>query len=139
MATTITALRDAIRTQLATISGLRAHAEFPDQVATPAAMVRPTEITYHETFRSTIAEIGFEVVLLAAPLGLGVARAQDALDGYLNSSDAKSIKRVLELDGTLGGIAHEVRVLTASEIGGIEYAGGEFAGAKWQVRLTAEL
>lgn len=142
MTTTITALRAAIQVRLDTIDGLRATAEWPDQVNAPAAFpLLPEEnaIEYHQAFGGTKAAIRFEVWLLAFPIDKSLKRGQEKLDTYLNVSDSLSIKAALEADQTLGGISDYILCQRAFHYGAIEANGLYYAGVKFEVEVCAAL
>ena len=87
-------VRDGLKTRLATITGLRAHDVWPDQVNTPAAMVRPISDPIQETL-SGIQSWRFEIVLIGYPAQQGMARGQETLDGYLAASGSQSVAAAL--------------------------------------------
>jgi DNA-binding NtrC family response regulator len=59
--------------------------------------------------------------------------AQDAVDQYLNSTGALSIKAAVEADVTLGGAAYTSRVTGWSDYGTIVIGGTEYMGARLSV------
>ena len=131
---TLTELRDGLKTRLATISGLHAYAEFPDQVVTPAAIVRPL----HGRFRSALSghpQTAFEILMVVSLPRLD--KAQDALDPYLSETGAQSIFAALEADRTLGGVADDILVGTADQdwrdYGGVTLGGVEYLSARIDV------
>lgn len=139
MTTTISALRDGLQVRLATIGGLRTSDTYPDQVNAPQALVGNPDVEYHQTYGSGYAVITFEIILLAFALQKGVKRGQDALDSYLNSTDANSVKKAIEGDCTLGGIAHDLIVKRVYDYGQIAYGDVPYAGCKWRVEVHADL
>lgn len=127
-------VRSALQTRLATISGLRAYSTWPDQVHAPAALVRPVSMRFSETMddRHTMM---FEVILLAAPVGDGLARAQDKLDPYLDESGTSSVRAAIEADVQLGGKAEYVTVTGWRQYASMEVGGVEFLGAIFDVAV----
>jgi len=132
----LTQLRDGLKTRLATISGLRAYAEFPDAVVVPAAIVRPLR----GQFRSALSghpQTAFEVLVLVSMPRLD--KAQDALDPYLADTGASSIFAALEGDRTLGGVADDILVGTDDwdwrDYGGVVVNGIEYLSARIDVLI----
>lgn len=130
-------VRDGIKTQLATITGLRAHDVWPDQINTPAALVKPTGWTYDLSMGSSrgIDHAVFDIVVLAASAQNGLARGQDALDQYLASSGATSILAAIKADKTLSGYAQTCALSGGTDYGTLEVNDIDYVGA----RLTLEV
>lgn len=132
----LAAVRDGLKTRLATISGLRAHDVWPDQVNAPAALVRPISDPIQETL-SGIQSWRFEVVLVGYPAQQGMARGQETLDEYLAAAGSKSVAAALRGDRTLGGIVSTLDVSGWRDYGvldlgvGIEYVGAVFDVQVW--------
>lgn len=125
---TLGQVRDGLQTRLATISGLRTHATWPDTVNPPAALVRPLGSTFDQRYGNGTV-IHFEIVLV---LQLGTLRtAQDALDAYLDPSGASSIVAAIEGDRTLGGYADTLAVLGWHDYGGLEIGTVAYLGVKF--------
>ena len=133
----LAAVRSGLQVRLATISGLRAYTVWPDQVNTPAALVRPVSDPYQLTL-TNVQTWTFEVVLVAFPAQDGIARGQDALDPYLAFAGTQSIRAALVGDKTLGGIVSTLSVdgwrsYGVIDIGiGIEYIGATVDVQVWQ-------
>lgn len=128
----ISAIRDAIKTRLETISGLRVYDTVPGTVVVPAAIVAPGDplIVFDVAFARGGDSINF-VVLLLVQYAVGRV-AQDNLDGYLATSGTSSVKAVV--DGTLGNVVQDACVTTARAYGihrfnDVDYLGVEFAVA----------
>jgi hypothetical protein len=136
---TVTQIRDALATRLATISGLRAHATHPDTINAPAAVVRPDRRDFSLSMGSAPGaanSIAFVVTLYAASAENGLERGQAALDAYLDDSGSSSIKAAIEGDRTLGGTVTTCRVVRwydydTYEAGGIEYVACRFEVEAW--------
>lgn len=133
----LAAVRDGIKTRLATIAGLRAHDVWPDQVNTPAVLVRPIRDPYQLTLGNQ-QTWSFELVVVAHPAQQGVARGQEVLDEYLADAGTKSLKAALRGDRTLGGIVSTLDVQGWRDYGvldlgiGIEYVGAIVDVQVWQ-------
>lgn len=130
------ALRDGLKTRLATISGLRAHDTMPEQLNPPAAVVGgPERIEFDSTFARGADRYLIPIRLFASRAD---ARAgQDLLDGYLAASGPTSVKAAIEGDGTLGGVAHTTRVTEARNYGKYTVADVEFLGVEFLVEIIA--
>jgi len=131
----LSALRDGLKTRLATISGLRVHDTIPGQVNGPAAVVELEAISYDSAMARGADDYVFVVRLV---VGTAVDRVgQDKLDGYLAGSGVSSIKAAIEADESLGGIAGPTQVASVRSYGLIEYAGVTYVGAELIVEVTA--
>ena len=135
--TSISAIRDGVKTRLETIAGLRVHDTVPGQVSPPAAVVAPapgTFLTYNVTTD------GAEDVTLVVTLLVSDAvdrAAQDALDAYLADSGASSVKAAVDGGITLGGAAHFATVTSARNYGLIDYGGVQYLGCEFVVTVGA--
>lgn len=125
----IPAIRDAIKTRLATISGLRPYDTVPGSLLPPAAIVMPGDpvVVFDSALGRGGDELNFVVLVVVQ---YAVERvAQDNLDAYLATSGSSSIKTAV--DGTLGGVVSDACVTSARSYGvhkvnEIEYLGVEF-------------
>lgn len=133
----LAAVRDGLKARLATITGLRAHSTWPDQVNVPAAVVRPVSDPYQQTL-SNVQSWRFEVILITYPAQDGVAKGQTLLDPYLAAAGAQSIRAALRGDRTLGGIVSTLDVEGWRDYGvldigiGIEYIGATVDVQVWE-------
>jgi hypothetical protein len=131
----VSAIRDGLKTNLATITGLRAYDTVPGDLAVPAAVVEPDEpvISYDSTFARGSDELYFSVLVLVQ---IGTVRgAQDNLDAYLAGSGSGSIKAAVESDERLGGIVSYVRVTRADGYGTYEFNGIKYAGVRFRIEV----
>lgn len=104
MATSLAAIRDALETRLATVSGLHVYDVWPDQLDPPAAVIRPTIVDAEQCAGSSgIVLYVFEVHIFTS-LAPGLPAAQDALDALITARGTGSIEAALLGDTTLGGI-----------------------------------
>ena len=112
--TTVTQIKEGLQTRLATISGLRAYAQQPDNVNAPFAWPMLESITYNGAMGGGLITHIFNVSVV---VGRAAERsAQNALDGYLSYSGASSVRAAIEADRTLGGVVQNLIVETASNI-----------------------
>jgi hypothetical protein len=104
------AIRTALQTALANVSGLTAYTYWPDACQTlPAAMPVPGPGVYGETFDDQ-GSIVFEIHLLAAWAEGGFETGQQLLDAFLVDTGSTSVRAALEADCTLGGVVQDLRV-----------------------------
>ena len=98
---TLAQIRSALKTQLATISGLNAYVSRPATIVPPAAFPMPIRGSYNETLGGA-PMYRFEIMVIVN--SALVEEAQAALDLYLDRSGSKSIYANLHSQ-TLGGLA----------------------------------
>lgn len=135
MTATVVQLRAGLRTNLATISGLRVMAGF-DRASVPAAQVGEVEIDYDKTMRGSTGPLNEYVWQVRVYVSRADdAAAQDKLDAYLTGTG--SIKSAIESDKTLGGVAETLRVTSLAGYGVYEVAGQAYVGAEFTVHVWA--
>jgi hypothetical protein len=123
---TIAQIRDGIATRLATISGLRVYARWPNQPNHPAAIVRVASGTFQQA--RVRNPIQFEITVAVEPIG-DLARGQSRTDPYLDEAGSQSIKAALDGDRTLGGVADTLNVIGWRDYDGVEVNGQDYMGA----------
>jgi hypothetical protein len=116
--TDISALREAIATNLATISGLRSSADLPDNPNPPIAVVSLESIDYDQAFNNGLTVFTFSIMVIVGRQSDRVA--QRSLNGYASQSGASSIKTAVESDRSLDGNAADVRVSSMTSIGTLQ-------------------
>lgn len=133
----VSAIRDGLKTRLATISGLNAYDTVPGDIITPAAIVQPGNplLLYDTTMGRGGDELRFTVTLLVSTVVDDVA--QDSLDAYLAGSGSSSVKTAIEADGTLAGAAHYTVVTQVTSYGLLEWAEVTYLGAELLVEVVA--
>lgn len=129
----IPAIRDGLKTRLATITGLRAYDVVPGQIAAPAAVVKRRRTNYDVTFGG---DHDFEFTVSLFVQAADQRSAQDALDAYLATSGAGSIIGAIEGDKTLGGIVSFAVVRDAGEDRLVDYAGVEYLSVDFLIEVT---
>lgn len=127
-------IRDAIKTQLALISGLDAYDVVPDAVNVPCAFVLPVSGEYHRDFADDV-DHRFEIILLLARWA-DAGEAQDNIDAYLAPTGGSSIKAQVEA-ADLGSHASEITVEGYRDYGPIEHGGISYLGVKFPVSVLA--
>jgi len=133
---TLTEIRDGLKTRLVTITGLNAHARWPDQINAPAALVQATTGTYDEDFEEGLI-YRFAVILCAAAAQRGFDSAQSNIDQYIVPTGSKSIKAAIEGDKTLGGKADSVRVTGYRDYGILEVNAVQYWGVAFDLEVYA--
>jgi hypothetical protein len=127
-------VREGLRARLATIAGLRTFAEIPESIPVPCAIVGvPSEVLFDSTLARTNDQATFPVRIMVARAN--DRSAQKALDVYLQSTGASSVKTVIEAESSLGGAANTVKVDRVSGIGVYTIAGVDYLGAEFSVRV----
>jgi len=133
----ITTIRTALQTRLKSISGLRAHALWPDQLIPPCVVVQPAGGEYDQTFGKVAASLHrFELHVFVTGAG-GVAASQSLLDPYLATGSTGSIYGAIDADRTLGGSVWSTFVRGYREYGVQEIGEGlQYLGAVVDVEVT---
>lgn len=131
----LTAIRDGIATNLATISGLRTAAEIPDNPSPPIAIVQLRQIQYDQAFQKGLAVYTFTISVIVGRVQ--EREAQRRLNAYSDNSGASSIKSAIESDKTLGGAAFDVRVESLDNIGSLQLNDATYLGADFTVTAYA--
>jgi hypothetical protein len=125
----ISELRAGIKTNLATISGLRVSDFQPDNINPPVAIVFPIGVNYDETFQRGMQTYTFSVQVI---VGRQSERSgQNSIDAYCSSTGASSIKLAIESNKTLSGKAFDTRVTDMRNygellVGEVNYLSAEF-------------
>lgn len=90
----LAAIRDDLKTRLATIGGITAYDTVPAKPAVPCAIVQPGLITVHQTLDRGSCDVRFIVTILVQCADW--PSAQDALDSYVSTGTATSVVDALE-------------------------------------------
>jgi hypothetical protein len=125
----ISELRTGIKTNLATINGLRTSDFQPDNINPPVAVVFPVSVNYDETFHRGMQTYTFAVQVIVGRVS--ERSGQSTLDAYCASTGTSSIKLAIESDKTLAGKAFDLRVTDMRNygeliIGEVNYLSAEF-------------
>lgn len=127
MAATIKQIRDALKTRLDSVSGLRVHDTVPSKINPPAAIIRRRSGPRPSTLGSATHDYTFAVTVITS---LASDRlAQDKLDDYLSGSGAAAIMAAIDADPDLGSVVDYAQIsdIEADEV--FEYAGNTYLGA----------
>jgi len=125
----ISELRSGIKTNLATISGLRVSDFQPDNVNPPIAIVFPISLNYDETFHRGMQTYTFAVQVIVGRVS--ERSGQNTIDSYCSSTGSNSIKLAIESNKTLSGKAFDLRVTdmrayASIAVGEVNYLAAEF-------------
>lgn len=132
----ITDIRDALATNLATVSGLRTSAEVPDMPNPPIAVVQLQSIDYDQAMQGGMTRYNFIVTVIVDRVD--ARRVQERLNTYASTSGS-SIKEAVESDRTLGGIAYDAVVSAMTNVGAISLQGDiTYLAADFTVTVLAE-
>jgi hypothetical protein len=129
----VTDLRTALATAMATIPNLRTSATVPDAPRPPVAVVMPDRIAYDVNANRGADRFFFTIMLL---VGRADDRAaQNKLDAFLVG--ANSIKAAVEADRTLGGTANTCRVTEMSNYASMNVGETVYLAAQFTVEVVA--
>ena len=125
----VSELRDGLKANLATITGLRTTDTVPDNPSPPIAIVLPQSVKYDDTFQRGMNTYTFSVIVIVNRVS--ERTGQNSLDAYVSGTGNSSVKRAIESDKTLNGKAFDVRVTDLRNygditIGEINYFSAEF-------------
>jgi hypothetical protein len=130
----ISLIRQALATNLATIPGLRTAAEVPDLPNPPIAIVGLRSVTYDGAFNKGMTNYNFAITVI---VGRAAEReAQRRLDAYI-STGASSVKSAVESDSTLGGNAYDCRVVSMDSVGSLNISDTTYLAADFTVTVIA--
>lgn len=129
----ITAIREALATNIGTISGLRTSAEIPDNPNPPQAVVQLQSVNYDGAMKQGLTTYNFLVSVIVGRVD--ERNAQRKLDGYASSSGATSVKLAIQSDKTLGGTAFDVRVTDMTNIGAVLLSDATYLAADFVVTV----
>lgn len=137
----LNAIREGLKTNLETISGLRVWEFVTGTVVTPAAVIIPGDggrgrraIDYDQTMGRGSDMFMFTILVLVSDT---VERTSvQELDAYLAGSGSFSVKAAVESDGTLGGVVGWTNVQGVQDYGRIDYGGQTYLGAEFIVEVV---
>ena len=127
----ISGIRDAIKTGLETISGLKAYDTVPDVIRTPCAFVLPKLGEYDFTASTSCYRMDMEITLLIGRQG-DIQASQDAIDGYIAPAGAGSVKAAVE-GADFGIHADSIRVKGFKDYGSFTFSGTQYLGVRFDV------
>ena len=125
-------VRDGLKTNLLTITGLRVYDLIPEIPTPPCAIVGQLDFTFDIDNARGLdrAEVDIYVIVQRYSERAG----QDALDTFLRGTGATSIKTALEIDRTLGGAVNTLRV-TNAQSGTYDSQGNQFISYRYSLTI----
>ena len=129
--TNINGVRDALKSNLQTITGLRVYDQIPDVVVPPCAIVGQLDFTFDIDNARGLDQASVDIFVLVQRFS--ERTGQDKLDLLLAGSGSGSIKTALESDRTLGGLVDTLRVISADSG---TYTSGETSFLSYRYTLT---
>lgn len=122
-------MRQALATNLATVSGLRTSSIIPEDPKPPVAVVIFDRVEYDTAFARGLDMYLFKVVVVMGRVN--TRGTEEALDAYLSGDGAASLKAAIQKDRTLGGEANDLRVTSGENVrelvvGDITYVAADF-------------
>jgi len=129
--TNINGIRDALKSNLQTITNLRVYDTIPDIVTPPCAVVGQLDFTFDIDNMRGLDQASVDVYVIVQRIS--ERTGQDKLDNFLAGSGNGSIKTAIESDRTLGGLVDTLRVITA-ESG--TYTSGDQSFLSYRYNLT---
>ena len=131
----LTSIRDGLKTNLETISGLTAYEYVLDWIEPPIALVAPLNSLNYDSTMARGADT-YEIHVIVYISRVDAQTSQDEVDSYLASTGATSVKAAIESDPTLGGAAMSVRVISATDYGEYEVTQGtSFLGVTFNIEV----
>lgn len=110
----ITTMRQAIATNLSSITGLRTAALIPEDPKPPIAVVTFDNVNYDTSMGRGLDEYTFRVIVVVGRVN--TRGAEQNLDAFMSGSGASSVKAAIESDRSLGGEANDLRVTTGTNL-----------------------
>ena len=129
--TNVNGVRDALKSNLQTITGLRVYDQIPDVVVPPCAIVGQLDFTFDVDNARGLDQASVDIFVLVQRIS--ERAGQDKLDLLLAGSGSGSIKTALESDRTLGGLVDTLRVISADSG---TYTSGETSFLSYRYNLT---
>ena len=128
----VTAIRQGLGKNLATIRGLRVAETVPDQVNPPVAIVSLQTVDYDGALQGGLTTYSFQVTVV---VGRASDRtAQRDLDAFI-SPGVGAIKTAIESDRSLDGSAFDCRVEGLSSYGSVTLGDITFLAADFVVTV----
>lgn len=132
---TFSGIRSGLAARLATISGLRTYSYIPDQINPPVAVCGPSSVEYDSAFDRGHDTLVWDVVVIVSRAD--EKAAQDALDGYCDSTSTSSVKAAIEGDRTLGGACIDARVTDLTSYQSLAVGEVQYLAATFRVSIIA--
>jgi hypothetical protein len=132
----VSEVSEALKTRLATITGLRAFSYQPEQLQTPPfAYPELSQVDYHRAFGGGDVVMQFEIRVV---VGRWTDRtANDLLDDFLSYDGTRSIRACLEGNRTLSGLVQDLVLTSGASISSVSEAGAEFLEVQFNLTVHA--
>jgi len=127
----VNGVRDALKSNLQTITNMRVYDTIPDIVTPPCAVVGQLDFTFDIDNMRGLDQASVDVYVIVQRIS--ERTGQDKLDNFLAGSGNGSIKTAIESDRTLGGLVDTLRVISA-ESG--TYNSGDQSFLSYRYNLT---
>jgi len=124
-------IRDALGTNLQTITGLRIYDTIPDVVIPPCAIVGQLDFTFDIDNARGLDQASTDIFVIVQRFSERTGQAK--LDALLAGTGPGSIKTALESDRSLGGLVNTLRVISA-DAG--TYSSGDQTFLSYRYNLT---
>ena len=127
----INGVRDALKANLQTITGLRVYDLIPDVIVPPCAVVGQLDFIFDIDNARGLDQASVDIYVIVQRIS--ERTGQDKLDLFLAGSGTGSIKTAVESDRTLGGLVDTLRV-TSADSG--TYASGDQSFLSYRYNVT---
>ena len=124
-------IREALGTNLQTITGLRIYDQLPDVIVPPCAVVGQLDFTFDIDNARGLDQAFTDIFVIVQRFSERTGQAK--LDSLLAGTGPGSIKTALESDRSLGGLVDTLRVISA-DAG--TYQSGEQTFLSYRYNLT---
>ena len=124
-------IRDALGTNLQTITGLRIYDTIPDVVVPPCAVVGQLDFTFDIDNARGLDQASTDIFVIVQRFSERTGQAK--LDALLAGTGPGSIKTALESDRSLGGLVDTLRVISADSG---TYSSGDQTFLSYRYNLT---
>jgi len=128
-------LKQGLADRLATVPRLRVSPQIPEQVNPPVAVVSRARVDYHRDMAGGTTEWSMQVQLIAGRMA--DRQSQRTIDAWLSWDGPASVRRAIEADGTLGGVALDTVVTDADALTTFQIGDSEYIGVTMNVTVWA--
>jgi len=128
-------LKQGLADRLATVPRLRVSPQIPEQVNPPMAVVSRAQVNYHRDMSGGTTEWTMQVQLIAGRMA--DRQSQRTIDAWLSWDGASSVRKAIEADGTLGGVALDTVVTDADALTTFQIGDSEYIGVTMNVTVWA--
>jgi hypothetical protein len=128
-------LKQGLADRLATVPRLRVSPQIPEQVNPPVAVVSRARVDYHRDMAGGTTEWTMQVQLIAGRMA--DRQSQRTIDAWLSWDGPASVRRAIEADGTLGGVALDTVVTDADALTTFQIGDSEYIGVTMNVTVWA--